>query len=214
MKFHFTGTFNLSYGSSFPPGWHFTNGKSLSSFKKEPIPTFVEKYVPVPVHVKVPVHVPKLVAVEKPVPVPIKVNVPQPYPVYKKVAVPIKVPVDRPVPVQVLKPYPVYVEKQIPYPVDKPVPVPVKVPVDRPYPVYVTVEKSTEKPAVMKWQPEKLYTMPTGKSMMWYEKPETSMSMKEEMDNEKLVSSWLELPEQSESEITWPGENIELEVRK
>lgn len=214
------GTFSFSYGPGFGHGLH---PKSLSHFKKEFSPTFVEKYVPVPVHVKipvdrpVPVHVPKLypVPVEKPVPVPIKINVPQPYPVYKKVAVPVKVPVDRPVPVQVPRPYPVYVEKQVPYPVDKPVPVPVKVPVDRPYPVYVPVEKPAEKPMHIKWQSEKPMSMSTGKSMLWFEKPDSPFMLKEEPDNEKMVSSWFELPEQSESaEFPWPPETAELEIRK
>lgn len=193
-------------------------------------PTLIEKYIAMPVHVKVPVdrpipvQVPKLypVTVEKAVPVPIKVNVPQPYPVYKKIAVPVKIPIDRPVPVQVLKPYPVYVEKQVPYPVDKPVPIPVKVPVDRPFPVYISVEKSTEKPVMMqmKWQPEKTLSLPTGKSLSWLEKPETgtsSLSMMkmnvEDVENEKLVSSLFEIPEQSESEISWP-ENMDFEIQK
>ncbi|XP_065201791.1 uncharacterized protein LOC135832461 [Planococcus citri] len=217
------GTFSFSFPPEFGHGFH---SKSLSHFKKELGPTLVEKYVPVPVHVKipvdrpVPVHVPKLypVPVEKPVPVPIKISVPQPYPVYKKVAVPVKVPVDRPVPVQVPKPYPVYVEKQVPYPVDKPVPVPVKVPVDRPYPVYVAVEKPVEKPMQIKWQTEKPMSMAmnTGsKSMLWFEKPDTPFVFKEEPDNEKMVSSWFELPEQSESaEISWPPETGEIEIRK
>lgn len=236
----YTGTFGFSYGSSLGHSLHLpSQWKSFNHFKKESTPTFIEKYVAVPVHVKVPVDrpvpVPKLwpVTVEKAVPVPYKVSVPQPYPVIKKVPFPVKVPVDRPVPVQVLKPYPVYVEKQVPYPVDKPVPVPVKVPVDRPYPVYVAVEKptttttTTEKPVFMmampaglKWSPDKTFSLPSGKSLAWLDKPDSSsflrISGSEEYDNEKLVSSLFETPESVvESEISWP-ENmpLELEVKK
>lgn len=187
-------------------------------------------HIKVPVDRPVPVHVPKPypVTIEKAVPVPVKINVPQPYPVYKNIAVPVKVPVDRPIPVQVLKPYPVYVEKQIPYPVDKPVPIPVKVPIDRPFPVYVSVEKpttttTTEKPLTFmkwqleKWQPDKTFTFPSGKSLSWLGKPDPSaFSFKlspEEADNDKLVSSFFESSEPSESEISWP-ENVEFEINK
>lgn len=231
FNFTLTGAYSLPYGGSFGHAIHSGHLKSISQLKKELAPALIEKYVAVPVHVKVPVdrpvpvHVPRLVPVpvEKAVPFPIKVNVPQPYPVYKKIAVPIKVPVDRPVPVQVLKPYPVLVEKQVPYPVDKPVPVPVRVPVDRPYPVYISVEKSTtEKPAMaqFKWVPEKSLSLSSGKSMAWLEKPDmlSGLSFKlasaaDETDNEKLFSSLLEAPEPSESDIILP-ENYELEIKK
>lgn len=231
LTFTLTGAFSFPYGSSFSHAIYPGHFKSMSQLKKELAPSVIEKYVAVPVHIKVPVdrpvpvHVPKLVPVtiEKAIPVPIKVNVPQPYPVYKKIAIPIRVPVDRPVPVQVLKPYPVLVEKQVPYPVDKPVPVPFKVPVDRPYPVYISVEKSTtEKPAMarIKWVPEKSFSLSTGKSMAWLEKPDVSSGLSfklasagDDIDNEKLLASLMETPESSESDIFLP-ENIELEIKK
>nr|XP_012543827.3 titin [Bombyx mori] len=136
-----------------------------------PVPVPVEKKVPYPVEVKVPVDrpVPVRVTVEKkvPYPVPVKVLVPQPYPVETKVPypvevkvkepvevirhVPVKVPVPQPYPVKV--PVRVTVEKKVPYPVEveKKIPVPVevyipqKVEVEKKIPVYVPKPYPVEK---------------------------------------------------------------------
>ncbi|KAJ0172775.1 hypothetical protein K1T71_011914 [Dendrolimus kikuchii] len=140
----------------------------------QPVPVTVEKKVPYPVQVKVPVPVdrpvPVHITVEKKVPyaVPVKVLVPQPYPVETKVPypvevkqpvevikhVPVKVPYPQPYPVKVPHPVPVPVEKKVPYPVEveKKVPVPVqvyvphKVEVEKKVPVYVPKPYPVEKP--------------------------------------------------------------------
>lgn len=140
----------------------------------QPVPVTVEKKVPYPVQVKVPVHVdrpvPVHITVEKkvPYPVPVKVLVPQPYPVETKVPypvevkqpvevikhVPVKVPYPQPYPVKVPQPVPVPIEKKVPYPieVEKKVPVPVqvyvphKVEVEKKVPVYVPKPYPVEKP--------------------------------------------------------------------
>lgn len=138
-----------------------------------PVPVTVEKRVPYPVEVRVPVDrpVPVPVTVEKqvPYPVPVKVLVPQPYPVETKVPypvqvkvkepvevikhVPVKVPVPQPFAVKVPHPVPVAVEKRVPYPVEveKKVPVPFqvlvpqKVEVEKKVPVYVPKPYPVEK---------------------------------------------------------------------
>lgn len=138
-------------------GYHANDYLISKTIVKEvghPYPVPVEKHVPYPVKVAVPVDRPYPVHVEKPYPVPVekhvpypvKVPVPAPYPVYKQVPYPVHVPVDRPYAVDVPKPYPVVVEKKVPYPVEKHVPYPVNVPVDRPYPVHVPVEKRVPYP--------------------------------------------------------------------
>ncbi|XP_015183665.1 PREDICTED: anther-specific proline-rich protein APG-like isoform X1 [Polistes dominula] len=96
-----------------------------------PVPVPVDRAVAVPVAVPVPkpypVHVEKIVHVDRPIPVPVEKT--------------IHVPVDRPVavPVPVPKPYPVAYEKLVH--VDRPYPVHVAVPyqVPKPYPVPVAV---------------------------------------------------------------------------
>ncbi|XP_031764920.1 uncharacterized protein LOC113509466 [Galleria mellonella] len=139
----------------------------------QPVPVHVEKKVPYPVEVHVPVDrpVPVPVTVEKRVPyaVPVKVLVPQPYPVETKVPypvqvkvkepfevikhVPIRVPVPQPFAVKVPQPVPVPVEKKVPYPVEveKKVPVPFevivpqKVEVEKKVPIYIPKPYPVEK---------------------------------------------------------------------
>ncbi|XP_059061672.1 uncharacterized protein LOC131854574 [Achroia grisella] len=139
----------------------------------QPVPVHIEKKVPYPVEVHVPVDrpVPVPVTVEKRVPyaVPVKVLVPQPYPVETKVPypvqvkvkepveiikhVPIRVPVPQPFAVKVPQPVPVPFEKKVPYPVEveKKVPVPFevivpqKVEVEKKVPVYIPKPYPVEK---------------------------------------------------------------------